>query len=132
MIFFLAALGTATLFITERLEGIWDRVLVAGISAMEILLAHIMTQTVVLTLQCAEILYFAAFIFGIENKGDNLTIIFLLVLLGFSGMLFGLLISITCDSHTTASYVATGFFYPMIVLCGKKKIFNEILNKRLQ
>lgn len=124
MVFFLAALGTATLFITERLDGVWDRILVAGVSAIEILSAHIITQTVVLTVQCAEILYFAAFIFGNENKGDHLTLISLLVLLGFSGVMFGLLISIGCDSHTTASYVATGAFYPMIVLCGKNFIFT--------
>lgn len=118
MVFFLATLGTSTIFITERLEGIWDRVMVAGISAFEMLLSHILTQMVMLVIQCAEIIFVAAFIFGCENKGDNLTILSLLVLLGFAGMLFGLLISIFCDSHTQASFVATGSFYPMIILCG--------------
>lgn len=29
-----------------------------------------------------------------------------------------MLISVFCDSHTMANFVATGTFYPMIILCG--------------
>lgn len=118
MIFFLATLITSTIFITDRLEGIWDRTLVAGISTTELLLAHIITQSTVMLLQCIEIVVLAAFIFNTENNGDNLTVIVLLMLLGFSGMLYGLFISIFCDSHTMANFMATGSFYPMIICCG--------------
>jgi hypothetical protein len=41
MIFFLATLTTATIFITDRTDGIWDRTLVAGITKTELLMAHI-------------------------------------------------------------------------------------------
>lgn len=118
MIFFLATLITSTIFITDRLEGIWNRTLVAGILPGEMLLAHIICQTVVMLIQCVEIVCLATFIFGTENNGDNLTVILLLFLLGFSGMLYGLFISIFCDSHTMANFMATGSFYPMIILCG--------------
>ncbi|CAG9797343.1 unnamed protein product [Chironomus riparius] len=118
MIFFLATLITSTIFITDRLEGIWDRTLVAGISTTELLLAHIITQSSVMLMQCVEIVLLAAFIFDTENHGDNFTVILLLMLLGFSGMLYGLFISIFCDSHTMANFMATGSFYPMIILCG--------------
>lgn len=119
MVFFLATLTTATVFITERLQGIWDRILVAGIKMHELLVAHILTQVIIIFIQSVEIVLFAAFCFGVENKGETATIIGLLVLLGFAGMLFGLLVSIICDSHTMASFVATGSFYPMIIMCGK-------------
>lgn len=118
MIFFLATLITSTIFITDRLEGIWDRTLVAGISTTELLIAHIITQSTVMLLQCAEIVILATFIFNTENHGDNFTVIFLLMLLGFAGMLYGLFISIFCDSHTMANFMATGSFYPMVILCG--------------
>jgi ABC-type multidrug transport system permease subunit len=134
MIFFLATLITSTIFITDRLEGIWDRTLVAGISTSELLLAHIITQSTVMLVQCAEIVILAAFIFNTDNQGDNLTVILLLMMLGFAGMLYGLFISIFCDSHTMANFMATGSFYPMIILCGEWKCFcpgkseNEMTN----
>lgn len=131
MIFFLATLITSTIFITDRLEGIWDRTLVAGISTSELLLAHIITQSTVMLVQCAEIVILAAFIFNTHNYGDNFTVILLLMMLGFSGMLYGLFISIFCDSHTMANFMATGSFYPMIILCGEfcQNIFDiKVLN----
>lgn len=118
MIFFLATLITSTIFITDRLEGIWDRTLVAGISTSELLLAHIITQSSVMLVQCAEIVVLSVFIFDTQNHGDNVTVVVLLMMLGFAGMLYGLFISIFCDSHTMANFMATGSFYPMIILCG--------------
>lgn len=58
------------------------------------LLAHILTQSVIVFLQCIEIIVYIGFFFGTENKGDNITIIALLSLTGFAGMLFGMLKSI--------------------------------------
>ncbi len=126
MIFFLATLITSTIFITDRLEGIWDRTLVAGVSTTELLIAHIITQSVVMLMQCAEIVILAAFIFNTQNNGDSFTVIFLLMLLGFSGMLYGLFISIFCDSHTMANFMATGSFYPMVILCGRLNFENYL------
>ncbi|XP_041760997.1 ABC transporter G family member 20 [Anopheles merus] len=118
MIFFLATLITATIFITDRLEGVWDRTIVAGITALELLIAHIITQTSIMLLQCIEIILLATFLFDAQNQGSNITVVGLLMLLGFAGMLYGLLISIFCDAHSTANFMATGSFYPMIILCG--------------
>ncbi|XP_058116541.1 ABC transporter G family member 20 [Anopheles ziemanni] len=118
MIFFLATLITATIFITDRLEGVWDRTIVAGITALELLLAHIITQTSIMLLQCVEIVLLATFLFDAQNQGSNITVVGLLMLLGFAGMLYGLLISIFCDAQSTANFMATGSFYPMIILCG--------------
>lgn len=141
MLFFLATLVTASVFINDRTEGIWDRTLVAGITTPEMLIAHIAIQSCIVFMQCVEVMLYVGFIFGTENKGDNFTIIALLGLNGVAGLFFGmkhiylrksqrflqsllcrrivgLLISVFCDSHTMANFVATGTFYPMIILCG--------------
>lgn len=121
MVFFLATLVTAAVFITDRTEGIWERTLVAGkrlhvfqknpfhflhfdrhsyfcfrfalvsigITTPELLLAHIVTQAVIVFLQCTEVIFFVGVVFGTVNNGNNLTVIFLLSLTGFAGMLFG-------------------------------------------
>lgn len=36
----------------------------------------------------------------------------------FLHLFTGLFISIFCDSHTMANFMATGSFYPMVILCG--------------
>lgn len=90
MIFFLATLTTASVFIADRAEGVWERTLVAGITTPEMLIAHIGTQSVIVFLQCVEVIFFIGFIFGTVNHGDNLTLIALLSLTGFAGMLFGI------------------------------------------
>lgn len=84
----------------------------------ELLSAHILTQSAVVFIQCIEIIFYIGFVFETPNRGDNTTVIAMLVLNGFGGMLFGLLISVLCESHTQANFVATGVFYPMIILCG--------------
>lgn len=89
MIFFLATLVTASVFITDRADGVWDRTRVAGITTPELLLAHIATQSVIVFLQCVEIIFYIGIVFGTVNKGDNITIIFLLSLTGLAGMFFG-------------------------------------------
>lgn len=60
-----------------------------GITTPELLLAHILTQSVIVFLQCTEVIFFIGVVFGTENNGDNLTVILLLSLTGFAGMLFG-------------------------------------------
>lgn len=89
MVFFLATLVTAAVFITDRMDGVWERTLVAGITTPELLMAHILTQSVIVFLQCTEVIFFIGVVFGTENNGDNLTVIVLLSLTGFAGMLFG-------------------------------------------
>lgn len=96
MVFFLATLVTSTIFITDKLDGVWDRTLIAGISVTELLVAHVITQSVIMVIQCLEVVFYAAYFFNAENRGDNVTVIGLLTLLGFAGMLFGKLSPFLC------------------------------------
>uniref|UniRef100_A0A1A9X055 Uncharacterized protein n=1 Tax=Glossina brevipalpis TaxID=37001 RepID=A0A1A9X055_9MUSC len=118
MVFFLATLMTASVFISERLDGIWDRSLVAGVSTTQMLWAHLFTQLIVMVIQSTEVIVFVGLVFDTYNKGSTVLLIFLLSLNSFCGMLFGLLISVWCKSHIEANFSATGAFYPMIILCG--------------
>uniref|UniRef100_A0A1A9VLD0 Uncharacterized protein n=1 Tax=Glossina austeni TaxID=7395 RepID=A0A1A9VLD0_GLOAU len=118
MVFFLATLMTASVFISERLDGIWDRSLVAGVSTTQMLWAHLFTQLIIMIVQSTEVIVFVGLVFDTYNRGSTILLIFLLSLNSFCGMLFGLLISVWCKSHTEANFSATGAFYPMIILCG--------------
>lgn len=89
MLFFLATLVTASVFINDRTEGIWDRTLVAGITTPELLIAHIAIQSLIVLVQCIEVMLFVGYIFGTVNHGDNVTIVALLGLNGVAGLFFG-------------------------------------------
>lgn len=89
MVFFLATLMTAAVFIEERMDGVWDRTLVAGVSAMQMLWAHLLTQFIIMVIQSCEVIMYIGIVFDTYNKGDTATLIFLLALTSFCGMLFG-------------------------------------------
>lgn len=89
MVFFLATLMTAAVFISERMDGIWDRTLLAGVSATEMLWAHLLTQLIIMALQSFEVIMYIGLVFDTYNNGDTLTLIGLLTLTAFCGMLFG-------------------------------------------
>nr|ULR57053.1 ATP-binding cassette transporter CL720C1 [Spodoptera frugiperda] len=56
--------------------------------------------------------------YGIPSVGSKLVCGLLLFLQGICGMCYGFLLSVYCNSHTMSFFVATGSFYPMILLCG--------------
>lgn len=89
MVFFLAALMTAAVFISERLDGVWDRTLVAGVSPTQMLCAHLFNQLIVMFLQSCEVIVYVGIVFNSYNMGDTNLLIFLLTLNSFCGMLYG-------------------------------------------
>lgn len=100
--------------------------------------AHLLSQFIIMAFQSFEVIMYIGLVFNVTNQGNPgkcisrplyykytlftffpATLIGLLTMTAFCGMLFGLLISVYCSSHTMANFVATGAFYPMIILCGK-------------
>lgn len=118
IIYFLSAVVTSTLMITDRLEGVWERSAVAGVKAREMLNVHIMLQSTIIIMQTAEMMALAFIGYGVPSEGSKLVCAILLFLQGICGMCYGFLLSVYCPSHTIAFFVATGSFYPMILLCG--------------
>ncbi|KAK6632858.1 hypothetical protein RUM43_012597 [Polyplax serrata] len=118
MIFFLAVSVTATIMIVERLDGIWDRTLLAGVSSTEILISHIVLEAGVICLQVVEVIIFVFFIFGMPCAGRYFDIVILLLLQGFCGMCGGFLVSVSCSSVTASNFVSMGSFYPILIFSG--------------
>ncbi len=56
----LSTLSASTIFIIDRVEGVWDRILVAGASAEEMLLGHFLVNSMILLIQCTEIITISA------------------------------------------------------------------------
>ncbi|CAB0037804.1 unnamed protein product [Trichogramma brassicae] len=118
IVFFLSTAVSAAIIIQDRAEGVWDRSLVQGVTTREILFSHIITQSFMIIIQVTMVLCVVFLHFRMDCKGSLLVVIFLTLEVSFSGMCYGFLISTLCNSHTVANFIATGSFYPIILLSG--------------
>ncbi len=104
----MASCITCAIFIYDRLEGLWNRSLVAGVSMVKILTAHVIVNGLIIVFMSIEILVAVMFMYNIDNRGSNFTAIILVVLVDVCGMLYGLCISVACDTYRTATMVTAG------------------------
>ncbi|XP_076173781.1 ABC transporter G family member 20 [Ptiloglossa arizonensis] len=118
MLFILGTSVTSSIIITDRDSGVWDRSLVQGVTTAEILITHIISQIIVVTIQVVAALCYCFFVSNIDNEGSVFIVIWLTVLEAVCGMSYGFLISVLCTSHTLVNYAAVGSFYPLLLLCG--------------
>ncbi|XP_077995446.1 ABC transporter G family member 20-like [Glandiceps talaboti] len=116
--YFLAVGLTALSLIIERKEGLLDRIWVAGVSSVELMIGHIMTQFITMFLQITLELVFILAVFKVPCVGSLGALFFLTILQGLCGMAFGLLISAVCDDENSAVQASLGSFYPNMLLSG--------------
>lgn len=124
----------------ERNEGILERCLVSGVTAIEILFSHVICQFSVMCFQTALVLVFSFSVFELTRHGDLLWVILLVILTGLCGMCFGMyfnlfalrhyltfllfvlflgfVVSCAVDNERSATYMAMGSFLPIVMLCG--------------
>lgn len=91
IIFFLSVALTSGAMLIERNEGMLERCLVSGITGIELLFSHVVTQFVIMCGQTTFVLLFSFSIFGLTLQGDILWVILLTILTGLCGMCFGML-----------------------------------------
>ncbi|XP_065841203.1 ABC transporter G family member 20-like [Oscarella lobularis] len=109
---------TALTFIVEKKEGLLDRSWVAGVTVVEMVLAHTLTQLIVIIIQMLFLILFVMAVFDIHCKGSVALVLLLAILQGMTGMGFGLLVSSMCDTELGAVQIAMGAFYPVLLLSG--------------
>eukprot|EP00041_Stephanoeca_diplocostata_P023505 m.579068 g.579068 ORF g.579068 m.579068 type:complete len:963 (-) comp22311_c0_seq1:316-3204(-) len=116
---FVQAIGlTAIAFVQDRKEGLLDRCWAAGVRPTEIMLAHLCTQFTVLAVQVALMLLIALVAFSLPMRGELVFVVLLMLLLGLTGMAYGLLISALASTEVDAMHIALGTFFPSMLLSG--------------
>ncbi|XP_022918128.1 ABC transporter G family member 20 [Onthophagus taurus] len=118
IVYFLAVALTSGAMLLERNEGILERSLVSGISGLELLSGHVITQFIVMAVQTGVVLIFCFAVFNITINGNLMLVIILTLMTGLCGMCFGCVVSCICDTERTATYLALGSFLPIVMLCG--------------
>lgn len=128
--FAIAANLTIAVFIKDRKEGFWNRTLLAGVSTSEIMLAHVLLNSVILFIQLLEVIILIGIVFETPNFGSLVMVALFLTLLGNAGMFYGLLLSCLCTDFMQVSFALLGTSQPMIALAGKLTL-QEYNGKRL-
>lgn len=118
IIFFLAVALTSGAMLLERNEGSLERSLVIGITGIELLFSHVITQFLVMAGQTVFVLVFSFALYGLTNNGNIGWVLLLTLMTGLCGMCFGFVVACICDTERTATYTAMGSFLPTVMLCG--------------
>lgn len=89
IMFFMGTTMTSTIIISDRMEGVWDRSIVAGVTSSEILLTHLITQFILILIQVVEVMVIAFGIYRLNCSGNFGILILMTTLEGLCGMCFG-------------------------------------------
>lgn len=118
IIFFLAMSLTTETFVSERSEGRYSRLWVAGVLPTEMILAHIASFLMVSVGQTALTLVTLFAIFKVSIEGNVMLVVGIMLLQGVAGMCFGILVSSISDTHSSAMQLGMGSMYPGLLLSG--------------
>ncbi|XP_053409038.1 ABC transporter G family member 20-like [Mercenaria mercenaria] len=116
--FFLATGLTTLVFIMDKKLGMLDRCLASGMVTFEIMLAHMITQMLIVIVQVAVLLTFALLVFKVPCLGPLIWVILLVLIQGFLGMALGVLYSAVCSDENSAIQLALGSYFPLLLISG--------------
>ncbi|CAG9862958.1 unnamed protein product [Phyllotreta striolata] len=118
IMFFMGAMMTSQIIITDRHDGVWDRSIVAGVTSMEITITHLVLQATICIFQTLELLIVVFAVYQQEYLGSLWLIYLMIYLQGICGMSYGFWVSVISTDHSMANTVLTGIFLPMMMLSG--------------
>ena len=118
MIFFLATLTCGLAAIIEKKDGMFNRSLVSGVTILQIMISHLITQFCVITVQTTIVFCVMFTLFDIPCIGSPILAFMLVILLTISGMSIGLLLSVLFNEEKNAMLTAIAAFLPNYMLAG--------------
>ncbi|KAI5730321.1 hypothetical protein M8J76_012397 [Diaphorina citri] len=116
--FYLPMIFTVGAILMEKMAGLLERSLVAGITIPEVILSHIVVQLVVLVIQTAIMMFVLFVLFDNPLIGSIPWSLTLLLSIGLAGMCYGFMVAILCDTDTAATFMGLGTFFPLAMLSG--------------
>jgi ABC-type multidrug transport system ATPase subunit/ABC-type multidrug transport system permease subunit len=116
--YYLPVLLTAGLILTEKKEGMMERMMVSGIKFSEVLVSTVIMQMIIHAIQTAISMYVMYIYFDNPYIGDHFPTVLILILLGMEGMIFGFFIGAICKDFIFATYLGTGSNIMMSFTCG--------------
>jgi len=109
---------TAITFVLDKKTGNLDRTWASGVRASEIMLAQVLTQLIIFVVQIGLLLVFGLLAFKLPSEGSVPLLFLICILLGVTGMMFGLVIASKVTEERDAMQCALGSFFPALLLSG--------------
>ncbi|XKL69122.1 hypothetical protein PGB90_006891 [Kerria lacca] len=116
--FYLPMVFTVGAILMEKMAGLLERSLVAGVSILEVVISHMVVQFIVLSIQTTLMMLVLFVLYDNPIEGSLLWILLLLFLTGANGMCYGFMVSVMCDTDTAATFMGLGSFFPLAMLSG--------------
>lgn len=116
--FYLPMMFTVGAILMEKREGLLERNLISGLTLPEQMIGHAVVAFGILALQTLFMMVVLFVIFDNVIEGSIVLALTLLFLVGFSGMCYGYLVSVLCDTDQAATYMGLGSFFPLAMLSG--------------
>ncbi|XP_065216092.1 ABC transporter G family member 20-like isoform X2 [Planococcus citri] len=116
--FYLPMVFTVGAILMEKMAGLLERSLVAGVTILEVVISHMVVQFIVISIQTTLMMLVLFVLYDNPLAGSLLWILLLLFLTGTSGMCYGFMVAVMCNTDTAATFMGLGSFFPLAMLSG--------------
>ncbi|XP_025415785.1 ABC transporter G family member 23-like [Sipha flava] len=118
--FYFSSVISTGFMLTEKMEGFLDRSMTAGITIKEVVISITCIQTVIHLIQTVSVMFVTYFIFKnpIEITNGLFAFIFIIILTGWLGLLYGLLVVGISKSSSEAMNMIIGWNMMQVYLSG--------------
>ncbi|RWS05741.1 ABC transporter G family member 23-like isoform X2, partial [Dinothrombium tinctorium] len=118
IIYMLSVTLTVLTLVTEKQEGSYHRIKVAGVKVYQVIVAHTIVQFVSLSIQITTLLVTSLIVTRFSHVSKLHLIIPITLLHGLVAMSFGFFISSIYENEREAILTSVAAFYPMLILSG--------------
>lgn len=116
MVFYAAAGLSVAVFIVDRKEGFWNRSILAGVRASEMIFAQVTIHSLLIFIQVIELVVTAEILYKFTISG---CMTLLLSVQALTGLFFGIFVSIFSPNVMVGNGVILGISTPILCLSGK-------------
>jgi hypothetical protein len=88
---------------SDRREGLWNRTLLAGVSFSELIISQFLVYSLIVLIINFESLVYIVLIFKCPNYLSYVKVLPLLMALGWTGIFFGIVVSVSTSSSLAAN-----------------------------
>ncbi|XP_039309326.1 ABC transporter G family member 20-like [Solenopsis invicta] len=117
-IFYLSVTNSTDLIIADRSDGLWNRSAVQGVRTEEILLSHILYQSLNALIDTILLILIFFVLLSTDYNGSIFLIFFVVFLSGFCGLILGLFNSVWYKNHAVAHFFLAGSFLLLLIVSG--------------
>ncbi|XP_039308144.1 uncharacterized protein LOC120358325 [Solenopsis invicta] len=132
-IFYLSVTISTDLILADRSDGLWNRSAVQGVRTEEILLSHILYQSLNALIDTILLILIFFVLLSTDYNGSIFLIFFVVFLSGFCGLILGLFNSVWSKNHAVAHFFSAGSFLLLLmvsVVYGNKRSARSETPKR--